>query len=150
MNGTRVCESLNAEWSVVCAEPGHTEMVLGWLRARAACTSGTGRSRAALGRTSGAAANLLLETLHLAGRELKAEGAEGGVVKYPYLDEVLSDASADDDPARPAWARVLERQAARAGLLRDGEGVDGARGGSWSSCWCGPWARAGWTPTGRG
>ncbi|WP_331739120.1 hypothetical protein OG242_32740 (plasmid) [Streptomyces sp. NBC_00727] len=32
MNGTRVFESLNAEWAVVCAEPGHTEMVLGWLR----------------------------------------------------------------------------------------------------------------------
>lgn len=49
-------------------------------------------------------------------------------MKYPYLDEVLSGEPADDDPARSAWARVLERQAARAGLLRDGEGVDGARG----------------------
>ncbi|WP_333732992.1 hypothetical protein, partial [Streptomyces sp. IBSBF 3010] len=70
-----------------------------------------------------------METLHLASRELKAEGAEGGLVQYPYLDEVLSDESADHDPARSAWARVLERQAARAGLLRDGEGVDVARGG---------------------
>ncbi|MCX0248027.1 hypothetical protein NLM26_34680, partial [Streptomyces drozdowiczii] len=32
MNGTRVFESLNAEWDVVCAEPGHAETVLGWLR----------------------------------------------------------------------------------------------------------------------
>ncbi|MCX0247871.1 hypothetical protein [Streptomyces drozdowiczii] len=32
MNGTRVFESLNAEWAVVCAEPGNTAAVLGWLR----------------------------------------------------------------------------------------------------------------------
>ncbi|MCX0247866.1 hypothetical protein [Streptomyces drozdowiczii] len=212
MNGTRVFESLNAEWAVVCAEPGHTEMVLGWLREggvhfgdrevegglsevlaelgrrdrtqdrghsdrwlrvllERAVGEGAGALLAArvivqamvpgamrltrrlqagrdydetgrvvvaclfqvvrrfpLGRTSGAAANLLLETLHLASRELKAESAEGGVVQYPYLDAVLSGEPADDDPAQSAWAGVLERRAARAGLLRDGEGVDGARG----------------------
>ncbi|TXR99719.1 hypothetical protein EAO73_27550 [Streptomyces sp. col6] len=33
MNGTRAFESLNAEWDVVCAKPGHTATVLGWLRA---------------------------------------------------------------------------------------------------------------------
>ncbi|MFJ5851203.1 helicase associated domain-containing protein [Streptomyces sp. NPDC092903] len=31
MNATRVFESLNAEWALVCAEPGRAEMVLGGL-----------------------------------------------------------------------------------------------------------------------
>ncbi|UZK52771.1 hypothetical protein NEH16_00395 [Streptomyces drozdowiczii] len=69
-----------------------------------------------------------METLHLASRKLKADGAESGAVLVPFLDEVLDGAPADDDPAAVAWPNVLERQAARAGLLRDGEGVEGARG----------------------
>lgn len=212
MNGTRVFESLNAEWAVVCAESGHAEMVLGWLReggvyfgdgqvegglaevlaelGRRDRAQGRGHSdrwlrvlleraggegagallasrvvvqamvpaamrltrrlqagrdydetgqvvlaclfqvvrRFPLGRASGAAANLVMETLHLASRELRAEGSEPATVQCPYLDEVLAGEPADDDPAEAAWAGLLERRAERAGLLRDGEGVDGARG----------------------
>ncbi|WP_333732811.1 hypothetical protein [Streptomyces sp. IBSBF 3010] len=212
MNGTRVFESLNAEWDVVCAEPGHAETVLGWLReggipladtaaagglsevlaelGRRDRAQGRGHSdrwlrvlleragdegagallaarvvvqamvpatmrltrrlqagrdfdetgqvvlaclfqvvrRFPLGRTSGAAANLVMETLHLASRELKAEGAEYDVVLYPFLDEVLAGEPAVDDPAEAAWAGVLGQRAVQAGLLPDGEGIDGARG----------------------
>ncbi|MEU2026927.1 hypothetical protein ABZ565_33040 [Streptomyces sp. NPDC016469] len=212
MNGTRVFESLNAEWDVVCAEPGHAATVLGWLRAGGIPLTDTvaadglpevlaalgrldrshGRAhsdrwlrvlleraggegseallaarvvvqailpgamrltrrlqagrdydetgqvvvaclfqvvrRFPLGRTSGAAANLQMETLHLASRELKAEGAEPHTVTVPYCDEVLAGVPAGDDPAEATWTNLLGRRAAEAGLLRDGEGVDGARG----------------------
>ncbi|MCX4451715.1 hypothetical protein OHA46_34025 (plasmid) [Streptomyces sp. NBC_00708] len=212
MNGTRVFESLNAEWDVVCAEPGHTETVLGWLResgipltdtvaagslaevlaelARRDRAHGRAHSdrwlrvlleraggegseallaarvvvqamlpgamrltrrlqagrdydetgqvvvaslfqvvrRFPLGRTSGAAANLRMETLHLASRELKAESAEPHTVAVPYCDEVLAAGPAGEDPAEAAWTSLLGDRAMQAGLLRDGEGVDGARG----------------------
>ncbi|MEW2128677.1 hypothetical protein AB0891_33815 [Streptomyces sp. NPDC007259] len=212
MNGTRVFESLNAEWDVVCAEPGHAATVLGWLRAggipltdtvaadglpevlaalgrldrahgrahsdrwlrvllERASGEGAGALLAArvvvqamlpgamrltrrlqagrdydetgqvvvaclfqvvrrfpLGRTSSAAANLQMETLHLASRELRAEGAEYDVVQYPFLDEVLAGVPAVGDPAEAAWASVLGQRAVQGRLLRDGEGVDGARG----------------------
>ncbi|ROQ65204.1 hypothetical protein EDD95_8058 [Streptomyces sp. CEV 2-1] len=212
MDGTRVFESLNAEWDVVCAEPGHAETVLGWLResgiplADTVAAGGLSEVLAELGRrdrahgrahsdrwlrvllerasgegagallaarvvvqamlpgamrltrrlqahrdydetgqvvvaclfqvvrrfplrrTSGAAANLVMETLHLASRELKAESAEPQTVMVPYCDEVLAGEPADDDPADAAWTSVLGQRAVKAGLLRDGEGVDGARG----------------------
>lgn len=211
MNGTRVFESLNAEWDVVCADPGHAEKVLGWLHesgvaltgataagglsevlaelGRRDRTSGRAHSdrwlrallkRAAgegteallaarvvvqamvpgamrltrrlqagrdydetgqvvlaclfqvvrrypLNRTSGAAANLQLETLHLASRELRAESGEPESVSVPYLDEALAGEPADDDPAEAAWQNLLAGRAVDAGLLLEGDVADGAR-----------------------
>ncbi|MFB8211125.1 hypothetical protein [Streptomyces sp. NPDC056010] len=203
---------MNAEWAVVCAEPGNTDLVLKWLReggihlwdgltmgglaevlaelerrdrARGRAHSDrwlrvlleraagegaeallaarvvvqamvpgamrltrrlqAGRDydetgqvvvaclfqvvrRFPLRRTSGAAANLRMETLHLASRELRAEGTDYDVLLYPYLDEVLAGGPADDDPAETVWQNILGQRAVQAGLLRQGEVADGARG----------------------
>lgn len=221
MTGTRVFESLNAEWALVCAQAGHAETVLGWLhqadvltdhdqeqgaglgevleelgrrdRARGRAHSdrwlrplleraggegagaqlaarvvvqamlpGAGRlaqrlragrdfdetghvvvaclyqvvRRYPLWRSSGAAANLLLETLHLASRELAADTepsspAGGAVVVWwhPVLEsDVVTAEPAPADPADAVWETVRGEQAATAGLLQDGETADGARG----------------------
>ncbi|MFI5753126.1 hypothetical protein [Streptomyces sp. NPDC051644] len=214
MTGTRVFESLDAEWALVCAESGRAELVLGWLqeggvllggerapgledvlaelerRDRAqgrvhsdrwlrvllerAAGEGAGALLAArvvvqamlsgavrmtqrllragrdfdetgqvvvaclyqvvrrfpLGRKGGVAANLLLETLHWASRELKAEAELDAVPWHPVLESAVAagEPVAEDDPAEAAWQTVLGRQAAKTGLVRVGEVADGARG----------------------
>ncbi|WP_392666815.1 hypothetical protein [Streptomyces sp. LN785] len=215
MTGTRVFESLDAEWALVCAESGRAEMVLGWLqeggvllggeraprslgvvlaelerRDRAqgrvhsdrwlrvllerAAGEGAGAQLAArvvvqamlpgavrmtqrllragqdfdetgqvvvaclyqvvrrfpLGRKGGVAANLLLETLHWASRELKAEAELDVVPWHPVLESavVAGEPVAADDPAEAAWQMALGRQAVETGLVRVGEVPDGARG----------------------
>ncbi|MFG2631610.1 hypothetical protein [Streptomyces sp. NPDC048473] len=214
MAGTRVFESLDAEWALVCAESGRAELVLGWLqeggvllggerapgledvlaelerRDRAqgrvhsdrwlrvllerAAGEGAGALLAArvvvqamlpgavrmtqrllragrdfdetgqvvvaclyqvvrrfpLGRKGGVAANLLLETLHWASRELKAEAELDAVPWHPVLESAVAagEPVAEDDPAEAAWQTVLGRQAAKTGLVRVGEVPDGARG----------------------
>ncbi|WP_406016357.1 hypothetical protein OG520_39360 [Streptomyces sp. NBC_00984] len=207
MTGTRVFESLDAEWTLVCAGSGRAEMVLGWLReggvlaearglaellaelecrdrARGrvhsdrwmrvllerAADEGAGAQLAArvvvqamlpgavrmtqrlragrdfdetgqvvvvclyqvvrrfpLGRAGGVAATLLLETLHLASRELRADAE--AVPWHPVLESaVVSGDLVADDPAGVVWRTVLGRQAAEAGLVAAGEVVVGARG----------------------
>ncbi|WNI34470.1 hypothetical protein [Streptomyces sp. ITFR-6] len=212
MNGTRVFESLNAEWALVCAESEPGETVLGWLqeggvllgeyaagglgdvlaelerRDRAqgrahsdrwlrvllerAAGEGAGALLAArvvvqamvpgavrltqrlrasrdfdevgqvvaaclyqvvrrypLRRKGGVAANLLLETLHLASRELKAEAAELNAVPWqpaPDSAVVAGHLVAADDPAAAAWQAVLGQQAVAAGLVKDDEAADDA------------------------
>ncbi|MEU2134843.1 hypothetical protein [Streptomyces sp. NPDC018352] len=82
-----------------------------------------------LHRTSGVAANLLLETLHLASRELQADTETDAVPWHPVLETAaVPGEPAADDPTEAAWRTVLRRQAAEAGLLRAGEVPDGARG----------------------
>ncbi|WP_327713676.1 hypothetical protein OG912_37915 (plasmid) [Streptomyces sp. NBC_00464] len=212
MNGTRVFESLNAEWALVCAESEPGERVLGWLQESGVllgeCAAGglgdvlgelerrdraqgrvhsdrwlrvlleraagegagallaarvvvqamvpgavrlTQRLRAGrdfdevgqvvaaclyqvvrrypLRRTGGVAANLLLETLHLASRELKAEAAELNAVPWqsaPDSAVVAGDLVAADDPAAAAWQTVLGQHAVAAGLVQDDETADDA------------------------
>ncbi|MFF3128924.1 hypothetical protein ACFVRD_43355 [Streptomyces sp. NPDC057908] len=214
MTGTRVFESLDAEWALVCAESGHAEMVRGWLgeggvlpedertprglaellaglerrdRARGSVHSdrwmrvlleqagGEGAAaqlaarmvvqamlpgavrmtqrllragrdfdetgqvvvsclyrvvhRYPLWRKGGAAATLLLETLHLASRELNAEAEPDSMPWHPVLESAVlpGEPVAADDPAEAAWQSVLGRQAAEAGLLQGSEVPDGAR-----------------------
>ncbi|MFD7619198.1 hypothetical protein [Streptomyces sp. NPDC059802] len=82
-----------------------------------------------LHRTSGAAANLLLETLHLASRELQAESETDAMPWHPVLESAaVPGEPAADDPTEAVWRTALRRQAAEAGLLRAGEVPDGARG----------------------
>ncbi|MCX5106990.1 hypothetical protein [Streptomyces sp. NBC_00439] len=209
MTGTRVFESLDAEWALVCAESGRAEMVLGWLseggvlaeahglaellaelecrdRARGRVHSDrwmrvlleraagdgdeaqlaarvvvqamlpgavrmTQRLRAGrnfdetgqvvvaclyqvvrrypLWRRGGVAATLLLETLHMASRELRAESETDAVPWYPVLESTaVPGEPVVDDPTEAVWRTVLRREAAEAGLLRAGEVLDGARG----------------------
>lgn len=82
-----------------------------------------------LHRTSGVAANLLLETLHLASRELQADTETDAVPWHPVLESAaVPGEPAADDTTETVWRTVLRRQAAEAGLLRAGEVPDGARG----------------------
>ncbi|MGW2089115.1 hypothetical protein [Streptomyces sp. NPDC001880] len=82
-----------------------------------------------LGRNGGVAANLLLETLHLASRELQADTETDAVPWHPVLESaVVPGEPAAADPAEAVWRTVLRRQAAEAGLLRAGEVPVGARG----------------------
>ncbi|MCX4871070.1 MULTISPECIES: hypothetical protein [unclassified Streptomyces] len=208
MTGTRVFESLDAEWALVCAGAGRAEMVLGWLREGGVLAAARGlaellaelecwdrargrvhsdrwmrvlleraggevagaqlaarvvvqamlpgavrmtqRLRAGrnfdatghvvvaclyqvvrrypLWRRGGVAATLLLETLHMASRELRAESETDAVPWHPVLETVPGEPAAADDPTEAVWRTVLRRQAAEAGLLRAGEVPDGARG----------------------
>ncbi|MFB8039061.1 hypothetical protein ACFC5Z_40445 [Streptomyces sp. NPDC056004] len=83
-----------------------------------------------LWRRGGVAATLLLETLHMASRELRAESETDAVPWHPVLETAaMPDEPAEaDDPAETVWRTVLRRQATEAGLLRAEEAVDGARG----------------------
>ncbi|MFJ2590866.1 hypothetical protein [Streptomyces sp. NPDC087538] len=82
-----------------------------------------------LHRMSGVAATLLLETLHMASRELRADTEAEAVPWHPVLESaVVAGDVAADDPAGVVWRTVLGRQAAEAGLLRAEEVPDGARG----------------------
>ncbi|WP_331753587.1 MULTISPECIES: hypothetical protein [unclassified Streptomyces] len=82
-----------------------------------------------LHRTSGVAANLLLETLHLASRELQADTETDALPWHPVLETAaVPGEPAADDPVEAAWHAVLRRQAAEAGLIAAGEVPDGARG----------------------
>ncbi|MGW9117829.1 hypothetical protein ACWGRV_14480 [Streptomyces sp. NPDC055663] len=82
-----------------------------------------------LHRTSGVAANLLLETLHLASRELQADTETDAVPWHPVLETAaVPGEPAADDPTETVWRTVLRRQATEAGLLRAEEVPDGARG----------------------
>ncbi|MFG3533041.1 hypothetical protein ACGF8B_41055 [Streptomyces sp. NPDC047917] len=82
-----------------------------------------------LHRMSGAAATLLLETLHMASRELKAEAEPDTVPWHPVLESAaVPGEPAADDPTEAVWRTVLRRQATEAGLLRAEEVPDGARG----------------------
>ncbi|MFJ8855690.1 hypothetical protein [Streptomyces sp. NPDC102437] len=212
MTGTRVFESLDAEWALVCAGAGRAEMVLGWLREggvvlederahglaellvelecrdrvrgrvhsdrwmralleRAAGDGDEGQlaarvvvqamlpgavrltqrlragrdfdetgqvvvsclyqvvRRYPMWRKGGVAATLLLETLHMASRELRADTEAEAVPWHPVLESaVVSGDVAADDPAGVVWRTVLGRQAAEAGLLQAEEVPDGARG----------------------
>ncbi|MGW2182699.1 hypothetical protein ACWCXX_32390 [Streptomyces sp. NPDC001732] len=212
MTGTRVFESLDAEWTLVCAEAGSAEMVLGWLQeggvvlscGRAAgledvlaelerrdrvqgrvhsdrwmrvlleraAGEGVGAQLAArvvvqamvpgavrltqrllragrdfdeagqvvvaclyqvvrrypLQRAGGVAANLLLETLHLASRELRADAETDALPWHPALESAVVLDGPVADPAEEVWQTVVGRQAVEAGLLAAGEVPDGARG----------------------
>ncbi|MFI5753030.1 hypothetical protein ACIBBE_46200 [Streptomyces sp. NPDC051644] len=82
-----------------------------------------------LWRRGGVAATLLLETLHLASRELKTEAEPDAMPWHPVLEsEIVPGEPTADDPAETVWRTALRRQAAEAGLVRGGEAVDGARG----------------------
>lgn len=82
-----------------------------------------------LHRTSGVAANLLLETLHMASRELQADTETDAVPWHPVLETAaVPGEPAADDPVEAVWRTVLRRQATEAGLLRAEEVPDGARG----------------------
>ncbi|MEU0632431.1 hypothetical protein [Streptomyces sp. NPDC005989] len=81
-------------------------------------------------RRGGVAATLLLETLHMASRELRAESETDAVPWHPVLETaaVPDEPAAADDPTETVWRTVLRRQATEAGLLRAEEVPDGARG----------------------
>ncbi|GAA1293024.1 hypothetical protein GCM10009647_003400 [Streptomyces sanglieri] len=82
-----------------------------------------------LGRKGGVAANLLLETLHMASRELQADTETDAVPWHPVLETAaVPGEPAADDPTEAVWRTVLRRQAAEAGLIAAGEVPDGARG----------------------
>ncbi|MER5618462.1 hypothetical protein [Streptomyces sp. NPDC002215] len=82
-----------------------------------------------LWRRGGVAATLLLETLHMASRELRAESETDAVPWHPVLEAAaVPGEPVVDDPAEAVWRTVLRRQATEAGLLRAGEVPDGARG----------------------
>ncbi|MER5358526.1 hypothetical protein [Streptomyces sp. NPDC002785] len=82
-----------------------------------------------LGRKGGVAANLLLETLHLASRELKADTETDALPWHPVLESAaVPGEPAADDPAETAWQTALGQQAVEAGLISAGEIPDGARG----------------------
>ncbi|GAA1327331.1 hypothetical protein GCM10009647_065070 [Streptomyces sanglieri] len=82
-----------------------------------------------LHRTSGVAANLLLETLHLASCELQADTETDALPWHPALESAaVPGEPTADDPAETAWRTALGEQAAKAGLLRADEIPDGARG----------------------
>ncbi|MFJ2591293.1 hypothetical protein [Streptomyces sp. NPDC087538] len=209
MTGTRVFESLDAEWALVCAGSGRAEMVLGWLREGGVLAEARGlaellvelecwdrargrvhsdrwmrvlleraggegveaqlaarvvvqamllgavrmtqRLRAGrdfdetgqvvvaclyqvvrrfpLWRRGGVAATLLLETLHLASRELQADTESDAVPWHPVLEAAaVPGEPTADDPTEAVWRTVLGRQAAGASLIAAGEVPDGARG----------------------
>ncbi|MCX4851403.1 hypothetical protein OHB19_40280 [Streptomyces sp. NBC_00893] len=72
---------------------------------------------------------LLLETLHMASRELRADTETDAVPWHPVLEAAaVPGGPVADDPTEAVWRTVLRRQATEAGLLRAGEVVDGARG----------------------
>ncbi|MER5618226.1 hypothetical protein [Streptomyces sp. NPDC002215] len=81
-------------------------------------------------RRGGVAATLLLETLHMASRELRADTDADAVPWHPVLEAAAlpDEPAAADDPTEAIWRTALRRQATEAGLLRAGEVVDGARG----------------------
>ncbi|MFD4862818.1 hypothetical protein [Streptomyces atratus] len=82
-----------------------------------------------LGRKGGVAANLLLETLHLASRELQADTETDALPWHPVLESAaVPGEPAADDPAETAWQTALGQQAVEAGLISAGEIPDGARG----------------------
>ncbi|MFE3946739.1 hypothetical protein ACFXPV_33520 [Streptomyces sp. NPDC059118] len=82
-----------------------------------------------LHRKGGVAANLLLETLHLASRELQADTETDAVPWRPVLESAaVPGEPAADDPAEALWRTVLRRQAVEASLIAAGEVPDGARG----------------------
>ncbi|MFE6498290.1 hypothetical protein [Streptomyces sp. NPDC057748] len=82
-----------------------------------------------LWRRGGVAATLLLETLHMASRELRAESETDSVPWHPVLEAAaVPGEQVVDDPTETVWRTVLRRQATEAGLLRAGEVPDGARG----------------------
>ncbi|MEV8457572.1 hypothetical protein AB0467_33600 [Streptomyces sp. NPDC052095] len=81
-----------------------------------------------LGRKGGVAANLLLETLHMASRELRADTETDAVPWHPVLEsEAVPGEPAASDPTETLWRTVLQRQAAEAGIIAAGEILDGAR-----------------------
>ncbi|MEU2674599.1 hypothetical protein ABZ622_38320 [Streptomyces sp. NPDC007164] len=82
-----------------------------------------------LGRNGAVAANLLLETLHLASRELQADTETDALPWHPALETAtVPGEPTADDPTEALWRTVLRRQAAEAGLIAAGEVPDGARG----------------------
>ncbi|MFB7213137.1 hypothetical protein [Streptomyces sp. NPDC056255] len=82
-----------------------------------------------LWRRGGVAATLLLETLHMASRELRAESETDAVPWHPVLESAaVPGKQAADDPTETVWRTALRRQATEAGLLRADEVPDGARG----------------------
>lgn len=82
-----------------------------------------------LWRRGGVAATLLLETLHMASRELRAESEKDAVPWHPALEATaVPGEQVADDPTETVWRTVLRRQATEAGLIAAGEVPDGARG----------------------
>ncbi|CAM5288709.1 hypothetical protein GCM10010329_81070 [Streptomyces spiroverticillatus] len=80
-----------------------------------------------LSRQRRVAANVLLETLHLASRELAVETAVEGAVAYDADRSALRGEPSADDPVEEAFRAVLAQQAAESGLASVEE-VEGARG----------------------
>ncbi|WP_331757104.1 hypothetical protein OG582_39855 (plasmid) [Streptomyces anulatus] len=84
-----------------------------------------------MARRRGVSANLVLETLHWASRELAAEtGPDAEVAWHPGLDSPAHDGAPldADDPAEAAWRSVLGQQAERLGFAADPQELAGARG----------------------
>ncbi|MFD5977793.1 hypothetical protein [Streptomyces bacillaris] len=83
-----------------------------------------------MARRSRVSANVVLETLHWASRELAAEAGSGSVAWCPELESSVSDRVLLDagDPAEEAWRCVLGQQAERLGFAAGAEELAGARG----------------------
>ncbi|MFD5342222.1 hypothetical protein ACFWJY_00245 [Streptomyces anulatus] len=84
-----------------------------------------------MARRRGVSANLVLETLHWASRELAAEaGPDAEVAWHPGLDSPAHDGVPldADDPAETAWRSVLGQQAERLGFAADPQELAGAQG----------------------
>ncbi|MFC9033685.1 hypothetical protein [Streptomyces arboris] len=81
-----------------------------------------------MARRRGVSANLVLETLHWASRELAAEaGPDTEVAWHPGFDSPTQD-GAPHDPEEAAWRSVLGQQAERLGFAADPQELAGARG----------------------
>ncbi|MFJ8848396.1 hypothetical protein ACIRFF_36545 [Streptomyces cyaneofuscatus] len=84
-----------------------------------------------MARRRGVAANLALETLHWASRELAEETGPGTEIAWHLdLDSLPQDGTPvdADDPAEAAWRGVLAQQAERLGFAAAPEELAGARG----------------------
>ncbi|MFI8201006.1 hypothetical protein ACIF6K_31540 [Streptomyces sp. NPDC085942] len=83
-------------------------------------------------RRRGVSANLVLETLHWASRELARESRPEVEVSWhdglESAPSVIAPGGGAGDPVEAAWRGLLGQQAARLGFPVGPEGVDGARG----------------------
>ncbi|MFD7747813.1 hypothetical protein ACFV2V_25170 [Streptomyces sp. NPDC059698] len=83
-------------------------------------------------RRRGVSANLVLETLHWASRELARESRPEVEVSWhdglESAPSVIAPGGGAGDPVEAAWRGLLGQQAARLGFAAGPEGVDGARG----------------------
>ncbi|MEV0888534.1 hypothetical protein ACIQ9K_34930 [Streptomyces microflavus] len=82
-------------------------------------------------RRRGVSANVVLETLHWASRELATEaGPDIEVAWHPGLDSPAQGGAPLEavDPAEAAWRSVLGQQAERLGFAADPQELAGARG----------------------